>query len=759
MFSEAQSQIEPIQRERVTVEGAVQGVGFRPFVYRLAHDLGLVGFVRNTPAGVTIEVEGSDTSRAAFKKALHGCTLPQVQIVRVVGAPVPLLGEAAFTIRASQGGTETTALILPDLDVCDDCLAEMRNPQDRRYRYPFINCTNCGPRFSIITALPYDRPNTTMAGFKMCSACRSEYAAPANRRYHAQPIACPDCGPQLVLLNNKGERAASGDKALQTAVRAMRNGKILALKGLGGFQLMCDARNQAAVSQLRRCKYRPHKPFALMYPRLQDVYDDCKVTPKEAELLSCAAAPIVLLRKQACCSVVPEVAPANAYLGVMLPGTPVHHLLLTEFGAPLVATSGNRANEPICIDETQAVDALGAIADVFLVHNRPISGRCDDSVVRVVKNQVSIMRRARGFAPLPVTLKHKVDAPVLAVGGHLKNTVALAVGQQVFLSPHIGDLDTLGARDAHHEAVQLLCGLYQVEPDQVVTDMHPDYYTTQLAEQRTDRTFTVQHHYAHALACMADNGITAPCLAVVWDGTGYGTDHTVWGGEFLTIKPGGYHRALHFMRFPLPGGDAAVKDPKRTALGMLYVLDGEAAFKGDINRFGKHSQLMQAALTQNINCPMTSSAGRIFDAVAVLTGVCMENGFEGQAAMALEYVADPSVAQQYDFVISDAQIDWRPLLRGVLHDVDRGLATGTIAAKFHRTLVAMIVAAAQVSGETTVLLSGGCFQNALLLEWSIDALQNAGFNVYWHHQVPPNDGGLALGQILALVARGQVNGE
>ncbi len=746
----AQKPDDDAKRERLTVEGTVQGVGLRPFVFRLAQELGLTGYVQNTPAGVVIEIEGGDTSLAAFKKALQERKPPQARFLKFDNTPLTANGGQDFIIRPSETGEETTALMLPDLAVCDDCLREMNDPSDRRYRYPFINCTNCGPRFSIITALPYDRPNTTMAEFEMCEACRHEYENPEDRRHHAQPIACPDCGPQLELRDAKGRTTARRDEALMKAAQAVRDGKILALKGLGGFHLLCDARNAEAVAALRRRKVRPVKPFAVMYPSLNMAQAGRMILPKERKLLSSATAPIVLLPGNTLPAVAENVAPGNPNLGVMLPYTPLHHLLLSELGFPVVATSGNRADEPICTDEDEAVDALSGIADIFLVHDRPISGRCDDSIVRVMRGRARVLRRARGYAPLPVVVTHSFAAPVLAVGGHLKNTVALAVRNRVFLSPHIGDLDTPEACTAHHAAADLLCRLYKAEPQTVVHDLHPDYGSTRMAAERGGNAVAVQHHHAHALSCMAENGVTPPCLAVAWDGAGYGTDNTVWGGEFLKIEPGGYERVLHFLPFPLPGGDAAALDPKRAALGMLYAMDGEDAFGRDIGLPGETARLMKAALNKRINCLQTSSAGRIFDAVAALTGVCAENGFEGQAAMALEFAAEPDATALYDFNIEDGIVDWRPMLRAILADLDTGAEPGEISGKFHATLAAMILAAAKCVGEETVLLTGGCFQNALLLDHAAEALEQSGFAVHTHRQVPPNDGGLALGQVMAM---------
>ena len=737
------------KRERLTIEGRVQGVGFRPFVYRLARELGLTGFVQNTPSGVRIEIEGPGRALSAFKENLGEHKPPQAHFLKVDNMTLTAEGSDDFLIRPSGAVEEASALMLPDLAVCADCLAEMQDPTDRRYRYPFINCTNCGPRFSIISALPYDRMNTTMSAFDMCDNCCTEYHEPDNRRYHAQPIACPDCGPQLELCNGKGSTEARADEALLQAAQAVRDGKILALKGLGGFHLICDARNESTVAELRRRKARPAKPFALMYPSLDMLRIQCAVGPQEEKLLTSAAAPIVLLRKSGSAAVADNVAPANPNLGVMLPYTPLHQLLMSELGFPIVATSGNRAGEPICADTEEAIEHLAGIADMFLTHDRPISTRCDDSIVRVSGGRIIMLRRSRGFAPLPIVVNRDFPAPVLAFGSHLKNTVALALGNRVFLSPHIGDLDTPSARSASRSAADLLCNIYQVEPDNIVRDLHPNYGSTRIAEAVGGNVIPVQHHYAHALSCMAENGLSPPCLAVSWDGAGYGLDNTVWGGEFLKIQPDGFKRALHFLPFPLPGGDAAALDPKRAAVGMLYALDGEGAFTRYLGLPEEEAALMKAALNKNINCPLTSSAGRIFDAVAALTGICTESSFEGQAAMALEFVADPRPTDLYPFAITDGIIDWRPMLRAIVDDIDAGETQAVISGKFHGTLAAIITTAARLIDEKIVLLTGGCFQNMLLLNQVIAALETSGFAVHIHQQVPPNDGGLALGQVMA----------
>ena len=733
------------ERRRYTIRGAVQGVGFRPFVYRLATERCLNGWVQNNASGVIIEVEGDAENIAVFGLRLQQEKPPHAVIDHFEFRVLPAQNDTGFRIVPSDDSDDISASILPDLAVCVDCLREMNDPADRRHRYPFINCTNCGPRYTIMTALPYDRPQTSMAGFEMCAGCRAEYENPLDRRFHAQPVACPVCGPHLELWDENGAVLAQRDEALKQAVNAIAAGKIIALKGLGGFHLIVDAGNEDAVQLLRVRKHRRTKPFAIMYPSLEAVQTDCFVSGEEEALLCSAAAPIVLLRHRNPASVVSSVAPGNPYFGVILPYTPLHYLLLQELESPVIATSGNRASEPICIDENAARERLDDIADLFLVHNRPIINRSDDSIARIMAGRDIILRRGRGYAPLPIMMKEDADQAVLAVGGHLKNTVAFAKGSRLMLSPHIGDLDTPEACAAHESAAAALIGLYRKEPALVAHDAHPDYRSTQMAQNRFGRCLPVQHHYAHTLSCMIDNRLDAPCFAVVWDGTGYGDDGTIWGGEFLSITEDGYERAAHLLPFPLPGGEQAVRDPRRSALGLLYTV------RENPDRLGfedKEKCLLMQALENKINTPLTSSAGRLFDAVAALTGLCTENSFEGEAAMTLEFAAVEDDGH-YDFDVSGSIADWRPMIRQILSDVDGRVPAGIIAARFHNTLAAMIVAAPQQQQQKKVLLTGGCFQNKLLLENAVSRLREAGFDPFWHRKIPPNDGGLAAGQVLA----------
>ncbi len=802
-------------RLRLLVSGAVQGVGFRPFVFRLADQMHLGGWVYNSPQGVSLEVEGPRVDLEAFLVRLEREKPPRSFIQSLETTWLDPVGSRKFQIRASHGDGGRTALVLPDIATCPDCLREIHDPADRRYRYPFTNCTHCGPRFSILESLPYDRANTSMKSFTMCAACRTEFDDPRDRRFHAQPNACPACGPRLQLWvsdhsgptpcdrgpepatvfpgfdrpETRGFRGlAQGDEALVAAAEALRQGRIVAVKGLGGFQLMTDAGNEASVRQLRDRKHREAKPLALMFPSLQSVRDACEVSDLEARLLQSPEAPIVLLRRTRRHSGIAEsVAPGNPNLGAMLPCTPLHHLLLGAVGRPVIATSGNLSDEPICTDPWEAIERLGGIADVFLVHDRPIVRPIDDSVVRVVLGAEQMIRRARGYAPLPLEIRDplpsgpgpKKEAPssppsnastgsILAVGAHWKNAVALSVGRQVFLSQHIGDLETEQTETAFRRAIRDLEDLFVSRPSRIVADLHPDYRSSRFAEERAsaDRdaaigSIRVQHHLAHVLACMADNDLDPPVLGVCWDGTGYGTDGTIWGGEFLRVTEAGVERVAHLRRFRLPGGDAVAREPRRAALGVLHALFGPSAFDQrhlpSIAAFsGSEISLLRTLLAGGIQAPWSSSAGRLFDAVASLIGLRQKSRFEGEAAMGLEFASDGvDGAAPYTLPLVEVEtgsprvLDWFPMVRAILDDLDRGCAPGIISARFHETLAGAIAAVAREMGESHVVLSGGCFQNRRLTERAATRLVESGLKPHWHRRVPPNDGGIALGQIAA----------
>ncbi len=760
------------QRLHFTIRGAVQGVGFRPFVYRLATELGLTGWVNNSAQGVFIEVEGEPDTLETFAQRLPNEIPPSAFVQEIETEWRDAIGYDTFEIRPSVCG-QKTAVVLPDLATCTDCHREIFDPSDRRYRYPFTNCTNCGPRYSLIEALPYDRPNTSMKRFRMCPRCRSEYDNPRDRRFHAQPNACPECGPRLELWDNDGTVLAKSDRALDATVTAARNGEIVAVKGLGGFHLMVDAANESAVQQLRQRKHRPDKPLALMYPSLAAIRQHCQVSELEAQLLRSPQAPIVLLKRHSNCrDLADSVAPGNPYLGVMLPYTPLHHLLLSDFGKPVVATSANLSDEPICTDELDALDRLSAIADRFLVHNRPIVRAIDDSIVRVVAGGAMILRRARGYAPLPIVVDSASSDRILAVGAHLKNAIAIATDRQVFVSQHIGDLETPQALDAFRRAIALLQNLYDLDPDRIACDAHPDYLSSQYAQSRDRPVVPVQHHYAHVLSGMADNQILdATALGVTWDGTGYGLDGTIWGGEFLLARPSSFQRVAHWRPFRLPGGDRAIKQPKRTALGLLYECLGDklsndppAAVYRVLDAFEpRELKLLTHLLAKPLNAPLTSSAGRLFDGVAALLGLCETASFEGQAAMQLEFALEGVETEEtYPMAIAASDfpivLDWEPMVFAILQDLERDCSPRAIAARFHNTLVEAIVQVAQIVGESRIVLSGGCFQNLYLIERAIARLRQAGFDPYWHRQVPPNDGGIALGQIVAALGENEKMG-
>lgn len=748
-------------RLKIIIHGAVQGVGFRPFVYRLATELKLTGWVLNSAQGVFIEVEGAKEQLEEFLRRLERDKPPRAFIQSLEASWLDPVGYAQFEIRHSDESGQKTAFILPDIATCPECLREIFDPTDRRYRYPFTNCTNCGPRFSIIEALPYDRPNTTMKIFPMCPECQAEYEDPTNRRFHAQPNACPKCGPHLELWDRQGTVLAQHDDALRQAAEAIRKGQIVAVKGLGGFHLICDAHNEAAVRELRRRKRREEKPFALMYPSLEFVKTHCEVSELEERVLTSPEAPIVLLRRRENAPIAPSVAPRNPYLGIMLPYTPLHHLLMAELGFPVVATSGNLSDEPICTDERDALTRLKEIADLFLVHNRPIARHVDDSIVRIVGGRELVLRRARGFAPLPIHLNSSAPRTVLAVGAHLKNTIALSVGSNVFISQHIGDLETAEAFEAFQRVIQDFERLYDARPSLIAHDLHPDYLSTKYAQERALSQVGVQHHYAHVLSCMAENELDGPVLGVSWDGTGYGLDGTIWGGEFLLATQESFTRVAHLRTFRLPGGEQAIREPRRSALGVLYELFGDAlahecADLAPLQSFSKHElKLLLAMLQKNLNSPVTSSAGRLFDSVASLVGLRQISRFEGQAAMELEFALHGvETHERYEFALSGETLNWGPMLLRIASDVRAGVPVSTISAKFHNTLVEMIVAVARRVGEERVVLTGGCFQNKYLTERAIARLRAEGFRVYWHQRVPPNDGGIALGQIVKALTLG-----
>jgi len=747
-------------RLRVSVWGAVQGVGFRPFIYRLAGSLSLRGWVSNTPQGVTIEAEGPAPVLQEFLNRLDSDKPPRASIHGMEYSTLDPAGLGPFAILESGQGGARSAVVLPDIATCPDCLAEIRDPANRRHRYPFTNCTNCGPRYSIIESLPYDRTGTTMRGFSMCPACLAEYEDPADRRFHAQPNACPDCGPRLEWWDPEGKALESRDAALAACASALRDGRTVAVKGLGGFHLMVDARNREAVAALRRAKDREEKPLALLFPSIESITEACVVSPAESRLLRSPEAPIVYLRKIGGVEeVAPGIAPGNPFLGIMLPSNPLHHLLAADLGFPVVATSGNIADETICTDEREALERIGPMADFLLVHDRPIARHVDDSIVRIVLGRELVLRRARGFAPMPIRLAGAVR-PVIAGGAHLKSTITIAGDGRAVMSQHIGDLETVESREAHQRTARSLMDLHAFTPQAAACDLHPDYHSTRWAESLGLPVVRVQHHLAHALSCMADNDLSPPALAVTWDGTGYGTDGTIWGGEFLLIKEdGSWERAAHFRTFRLPGGDSAVREPRRSALGVLWEIFGpEALAMTDLPSVGAFTaeelRIIGAMLEKGVNSPVTSSVGRLFDAVASLAGLSQVSRFEGQSAMALEAAADGSrETASYPFTVNIVGetpiIDWAPVFREILAEIRAASPLGFIASKWHNTLVESTVKTASFLRADRVVLTGGCFQNRVLTEKAVARLSASGFRPYFHQRVPPNDGGISLGQAAA----------
>lgn len=727
----------------------------RPFVARLARQCRQNGWVSNTSAGLTIAIEGEPALQQRFLDRLHTQLPPLARIENERVEKQPPAGYRGFQIKESSDEGGKSVFVLPDIAVCEHCLRDTRTPGSRFYRYPFTSCSDCGPRYSIMECLPYDRERTSMSGFPMCPDCRRDYRSAGNRRFHAQTIACRHCGPRVRLLDAEGNILAGGDDALAATVRYLRNGMIVAVKGIGGFQLWADAADPLAVERLRLRKHRPYKPFALMVADFSAANELCTIGPLERQALTSPAAPIVLLHRRNAVPIAESVAPGTDLLGVMLAYTPLHHLLLDEFAAAVVATSGNRHQEPICIDNEQAQARLAGIADVFLVHDRPILRPLDDSIVRLIGGQMTLLRRARGYAPLPVSVPEPL-ADAIAVGGQLKNTVAVCHGRHLILSPHIGDLDEAASQRQFEATLSDLQRFYQVKPERWQRDLHEGFSSSQFIahEPAPPAVGKVQHHYAHILACMAEHGLKPPVLGVAWDGNGLGDDNTLWGGEFLRIHAHGFERYAHLRPFALPGGIKAIQEPRRAALGLLHEMFGEHCFDANLLPFSNaEQQLLAPALRHRLNCPRSTSAGRLFDAAASLLGLCHVNQYEGQAAIALEnHAARSDCDESYTFQIIGAEpllIDWQCTIEELLADLSTR-DTEFIAKKFHNTLAEMILAAAWRAGEPVIALSGGCFQNACLVDKTVARLTRAGFEVFRHRQIPPNDGGLALGQLYAI---------
>jgi hydrogenase maturation protein HypF len=741
---------------KIGVSGIVQGVGFRPFVYQLAQDHQLCGQVSNTASGVAIHVEGEAENVNAFAADLAHQPPPLAHIVDIdINEALPAAYDN-FTITKSQGRDIRATLICPDVSVCDNCLAELFDSQDRRFGYPFINCTNCGPRYTIIDDIPYDRPKTSMRHFAMCPQCLAEYQDPNNRRFHAQPNACGQCGPQVALYDNQRTLVSTNDP-IARAAQLIKDGCILAVKGLGGYHLCADAVNDTVVELLRERKHREEKPLAVMSADLKTIGDFAEVTAAEENLLSSIQRPIVLLAKKRPEKLAFSVAPRNHYYGVMLPYTPLHYLLLQHGFTALVMTSGNLSDEPIAIDNEDAFDRLKKIADYFLIHDRDIYLRSDDTIVRRAGNETRQIRRSRGFVPTPVFLKDEIPS-VLACGAELKSTVCLTRGRQAFVSQHIGDLENLATEEFFRMTIDHLKRILDIVPEQVACDLHPDYLSTLWAKSQQGVPLQqVQHHFAHVVSCMAENRLDEPAIGLAFDGTGYGPDGTIWGGEILLADLAGYRRVAHFEPGPMPGGAAAIKAPIRMALAYLHHVYGSDLWDLGLPAINamdhRQADVIVQMCRQRINAPMTSSLGRLFDGVAALVGLRQTVAFEGQAAMELEMMADDQNQERYGFQWHCGevkQIALAPIIKGVVEDLRIGMPAFIIGRKFHNTIIEgcadLCTAIHKETRVDKVVLSGGCFQNRLLLEGLIAALTRKGLEVFSHRQVPSNDGGISLGQ-------------
>ena len=757
------------KRVKYFVTGVVQGIGFRPHIYKVAHELELAGFVQNTSSGVTIEVEGESVQVDKFSLRLRRNGLPLAYITEIYEEEMSLLGDSEFVIRESKADNDRFVLIAPDIAVCDECLHELFDPADRRYRYPFINCTNCGPRYTIIDNIPYDRPNTSMKQFRMCSDCLDEYHDPTNRRFHAQPNACHHCGPALSLYDANGTVVPT-DHPIPETIRLVKSGHIVAIKGLGGFHLAADAGNEIAVRRLRERKHREEKPFAVMTRDISAIRWFACINKEEEHLLSSPQRPIILLTKNGTGHLAPSVAPDNPYIGVMLPYTPLHHLLLEHEELAWVMTSGNLSEEPIAFDNDEATKRLHGIADYFLVHNRNIHLRSDDSVMRVVMGKPQQIRRARGFVPMPVFLKNKVS-PILACGAELKNTICLTRANQAFLSQHIGDLKNKESLDFFEQTVVHMQRILAVTPDCIVYDLHPNYLSTRFAleQQEIQQRIGVQHHHAHVASCMAEHQLDGPVIGLAFDGTGLGTDQCIWGGEILLVNGPHFSRLAHLEYVPMPGGDQAVREPWRMALSYLYRVYGDEFMDLPLDFFTTipedRRRICVSMIQKGVNSPLTSSMGRLFDGVSSLLNICQRATYEGQPAMMLE-MKRANDAEKFSYAATWNMdngiyiVPIAPIIKGVVNDLMAGEAVEKVSQRFHATVVElfsrMCVELCTKLGVCSVVLSGGVFQNVVLTEGIVRRLNKEKIPTYIHKQVPPNDGGVSLGQVW--IAAQQMNG-
>ncbi len=743
-----------IKREKIVISGIVQGVGFRPTVYRLAKELSLSGFVSNNACGVHIEIEGENSQLEKFHNRLQSAPPPLSKIKNYAVDIIPIRKDSKFEIQLSKHNTPPTALISPDIATCDDCLREMFDPNDRRYLYPFINCTNCGPRFTILKSIPYDRALTSMSSFPLCPQCQSEYDNPTDRRFHAQPNACAVCGPQLSL--HDGTTIINSENMIADVIKYLQEGKIGAIKGIGGFHLAVDPSNIKATETLRVRKGRAEKPFALMAKDIQTIKKYCYLSEEEIELLTSYKRPIVLLKKKENCTLPENIAPHNQHLGLMLAYSPVHHLLLQSEFDCLVMTSANLSEEPIVIDNQEAIDRLTGIADFFLLHNREILKRCDDSIVRVLDNKTQIIRRSRGYVPLPNFINDKITHSVLAVGGELKNSIALSRDDTVFLSQYIGDLDNPKAYDFFEETISHFSKILEIKPNYIAYDMHPEYLSTKWAKSQDLPSVAVQHHHAHMVSVMAENNYYDKAIGIILDGTGYGTDGTIWGGEVLVGDALSVERFSFLKQVRLPGGTAAIKEPWRMALAYLH-----ATYRNDIpndlpfmRSLDKNKiDIVYQMIDKQINSPFTSSCGRLFDAVSALLNIRQTINYDAQAAIELEAIATTgAVPTITPITINGTFIDTTELIRNIVNMILDNKPTADIALYFHYQLAEYFIAAAISAKEkyalNRVALSGGVYQNKIFYTQMLKRLQDENFSVLIHTELPTNDGGLALGQII-----------
>jgi len=748
--------------KRLEVNGIVQGVGFRPFVYQLAKRHGIKGEVANTSSGVSIHIEGHNENIESFHNDLSHKSPPLSRVTKISIHQETLKSYKSFSITKSIDNADTTTLISPDVSICEDCLHELFNPDDRRYKYPFINCTNCGPRYTIIDNIPYDRPNTSMKHFKMCKKCQDEYDNPDNRRFHAQPNACHVCGPHVTLYDNTRKKIATEDPIKKTA-ELLRQGQVVAIKGLGGFHLAADAENNDAVFRLRERKHREEKPFALMSYSIEDIRRYAVVDPEDETLLLSPQRPIVILNKKPSNSISEEVSPRNRNFGTMLPYTPIHYLLLRQGFTALVMTSGNMSEEPIAIDNEDAFDRLSEIADFFLIHNRDIYLRSDDSIVRNTAGSIRFIRRSRGYVPAPVFLKHNVPQ-VLACGAELKNTVCLTKNDMAFLSQHLGDLENASAYDFFSDTIEHMKRILNIKPEMLAHDLHPDYLSSRYAMEQPDiEKIPVQHHHAHIVSCMAENLVDGQVIGLSFDGTGYGPDGSIWGGEILVADKKEFTRRAHLSYVPMPGSAAAIREPWRMAISYLYDAFGDS-FQ-DLNLpvlkeiDEKKVNIIKEMMSKGVNSPSTSSLGRLFDGVASILGIRQSVCYEGQAAMELEMFAGEKTSDVYEYEWTSGdrhEVLPKPIISGIVHDMETGVALSRISAKFHMTIIRMFSTLCEhirtETGLNRVALSGGVFQNSIILTGLSRVLKEQNFQVFTHHLVPTNDGGISLGQAVIAAA-------